>query len=196
MEEAGRHLATARVLVNQIDRNINKLDNSYIDNHAGLEKKLIKRLDLGDPGRGEGGGASRPPSGPPPYSVVVTPATPQAPPPPRPAQNNFAPQPLNPKSFYLADAKLPPLCLPPSAEGGLGRGAQAAPQKPGGQGARADPVHGRCRSSSGMIECTSLELVMTDRSHQTAQCSATEKQVRERQEGGAANGNGRKEMKP
>ena len=32
-------------------------------------------------------------------------------------------------------------------------------------------------SSEGLIECTSLDFFMTDRIHQTAACSSTEKQV-------------------
>ena len=33
------------------------------------------------------------------------------------------------------------------------------------------------RSNDGLIECTSLDFYMTDRTHQTAACSSTEKQV-------------------
>ena len=33
------------------------------------------------------------------------------------------------------------------------------------------------RSNDGVIECTSLDFYMTDRTHQTAACSSTEKQV-------------------
>ena len=33
-------------------------------------------------------------------------------------------------------------------------------------------------SNDGLIECTSLDFYMTDRTHQTAACSSTEKQVK------------------
>ena len=73
----------------------------------------------------------------------------------------------------LADINLSK--IKPSSKTKTSKGTPVTPggHGPGGQRTTTTTT----RSNDGLIECTSLDFYMTDRTHQTAACSSTEKQV-------------------
>ena len=78
----------------------------------------------------------------------------------------------------LADINLSK--IKPSSKTKTSKGAQQQqqPVTSGGHGpAGQRTTTTTTRSNDGLIECTSLDFYMTDRTHQTAACSSTEKQV-------------------
>jgi len=193
---------TARVLINKIDRNYEGGANELLDDLTKMEKRLIQRVDLSE---GETSGPRTPwtPPAPPPYSVIVTPATPQTPLPSRANATALAAQPLNPKAFCLADQapfylagkegsprasdrslksanmNLADINLSKIKPSSKTKTSKQQPVTSGGHGPGGQrTTTTTTRSNDGLIECTSLDFYMTDRTHQTAACSSTEKQVR------------------